>query len=365
MASSNPDMGYTRVYDPGEDRTRVWDKNGFKGYEGGNTEKFGSNLGPVDSDPTGLGGSQSPLVKDSKGNVDLPSTINNIGQMAIPVAAQLALPEIPGVGKMLSELSPAMQVMSKMGASTAGGTALDQLMSFIKGGDQPLINSVAKGGVNALTGIGLPELLNVGPTLNPITRRTISSAEPTISETSGTTSSSGTSNRSTTGYNDVIGNGISKNLSHSDAVKLGFQPTDSVTETITRDPDSGQYVKAYKVTKDVPREGQYQTNTTVDSNGSSEYDRISKAVFGSESAGTTSNQSTRQGTTVTTPGVRTTDSEKIPTGMWGQIAQFLKGVGSKQYPSTPITGNGPVTTSALGLLANLLKNGNPVVNQQK
>lgn len=379
------DAGLVRAYDPFEDVTRVWDKgNKFLGTEKGNTEKLGgSAIGPL-SYSSGESNMGIPQINRGKsGDVDWGKTAGNVLQDLIPTAAQMLVPESQA-------LSPLKNVLMKMAVSTASGTALDQLRSLLQGDNTPTLDSVTKSAGNAGVGIGLPELLNIKPTLSGYKRTSTSSATPTISETTGssagnsqsagttntemrgssanTTSGSSTSN--TKGINDITSTGMTKNLSHSDAVKLGFTPQDTVTETIRIDPDTKRFVKAYTVVKNVPREGQYQTNTTVDSNGSSQYDRLSNAIFGSDTsstsnsnsqgtnvsnstsstAGNTTSNAQRSGVTTTTPGVRSTVSE-VPPPWYIKLAQM---VGSDKYNGRLGPGQGNITSlqsalSGLGL----------------
>lgn len=214
------DAGYKRVFDPDENRTRVWDKSGFQGYEPGNTESKGSGIGPINTqsfphDPVATPGDPFKTVRDYAADI-------------VPSAVTMAAPEIPALRAALGGMSPLKALLAKLGISGAAGTATDQALNV--GQNKPILNSAVDSGINSLLGIGVPEMANVGLQIPGITRTSVTSRTPTTSSRT----SSGSSNTSGT--------------------SLSFHPEDTVT--ITRDPDTGKFIAPRQI--QVPRENQYQ-----------------------------------------------------------------------------------------------------------
>lgn len=185
------EAGLIRVFDPDENRTRVWDSKGFRGYETGNTEKMGTKTS-TDTDFT---------VRDSKGNIDPERTGRNVLLNAIPAAITAALPESRA-------LSPLMNVLKRFGIGMAGTTIADQGMNLIPGMEQkPLMNSVV-GAAGTNLGASLPELANqaLGLRLGPKINSSVTTSDPTVTEMIGNIVNEMQSRRSTTGTTTGTGN---------------------------------------------------------------------------------------------------------------------------------------------------------------
>jgi hypothetical protein len=289
---------YTRVFDPAESRTRVWDSSGLVGFEDGNTEKFGSGLGPIDSQKFG-----NPL-QYKPGGIDWGATVKDLIPQLVTAGVGAAVPEVKA-------MSPLKNLLLKMGLSFGGGAAADQLLNP----DKPLLNSAVQSGLNTGLGIGLPELLNVGVKPGDITRTTLSSAEPTIIQRA----NSGT------------------NLTNSST--LGFNPQDYETKVILERNTKGHFT-GNRTTKQVPiedstqrLENQYQTNSS------------------------TQTTSSDQGRTIANPGDRTTQVDiGSGQGWFAHVADLLKNLQSMRYNGLmgPGAGNlNPLSSALLGLGLNI------------
>jgi hypothetical protein len=171
------------------------------------------------------------------------------------------------------------------------------------------LDSTTKAGGNALAGIGLPELLNVGPTFNKLQRQSTTLRGSSGNAVTNTNTSGGSTVTSAPVYDEIL-----------------------VPERNVR----GQFTGAKtKIKVPIPSE-----NTTTSTN----------------------NQNTQSSTSSSGQGQSNTVSDA--TMPWyAKIAQMI---GSKQYN---LRGNeqpnlGALPTSALGILTNLLSGGNPVERQK-
>lgn len=287
-----------QIYDPINNVTHTYDASGnYVGAEPGNivggAQRNPDNLRDYTARTAG-GGSQTDWGKYVKDN------IANL----IPAAVTMAVPEAKGMGVIGN-------LLSHFGLSTALGSGTDMLMNA--GNDKTKVQSVVDAAINALIQ-GLPDAANIG--LNPrgITRTSMTERTPS------TTMRTGSSNieRSNEGTSTTTGTSSSLGLTKTQSQSLGFQPFDTVT--MTRDPDTGKFVKPYQ--QKVPREGQYQTNASSETSQSSQGNR-SSTTNRSGTGNSTTNSSSES---MSIPGISTTSREVGMPGMLGHLLEVIKAI---------------------------------------
>lgn len=358
------EAGYTRSFDPDENKTRVWDKdNNIIKYEQGNTEKLGSTYGQAHL----LAGPPDPKVaRGADGSIDKVETGKNILDSLVPALAQFA-PELK-IFSGIKAMSPIQAVLSKMGLSTLVGTGMDQAIHSLDTQPRGLLDSAANAGVNAGVGVGLPELFNMRPSLGPQMSQSTTTTSPTVAETLSNIVANSTGKRSGTTTGERSGSTTGTSATQSE----GSGQTNNQSTTISGVPNSetrkiqgrdtkGRWLPAEETQVQIPG---FKSDTTAagsneqssHSSNTSQNDMQSMLKSINEQLMNMQSQSQRTGQSTTTTGPTTSTTVGPKSGWLSNLVNTLQSIQSQKYNGRLGPGQGnltPLQTALLGLGFNL------------